>query len=153
MKIRVTDSPDSPSEPPHTAGLQATRNHLPLISRILLSVLFLWSGVGKISRFAATQAYMAAHGMPLTGLFLVAAIVLEIGGGLSVLLGFYARIGAAALALFTLAATVIFHSNLADPMQQIQFTKNLAILGGLFMVVQHGAGNIALRLGQRRHRS
>lgn len=153
MKIRVTDASASPSDSPHATGLHATRNHLPLISRILLSALFLWSGVGKISRFAATQAYMAAHGMPLTGLFLVAAIVLEIGGGLSVLLGFYARVGAAALAFFTLVATFIFHSNLAEPMQQIQFTKNLAVLGGLLMIVQYGSGNIALRFSQRRNRN
>ncbi len=109
-----------------------------------------WSGVGKILHPAETQVYMAAYGMPLTWLFLAAAIVLEIGAGLSLLLGFYARIGAAALAIFTLVTAFIFHTHFADQIQQIQFMKNLSLIGGLLMVVQHGSGNIAVRLSQRR---
>jgi putative oxidoreductase len=151
MKIRIIDSSarSTASEAPHQTGLHATRNHLPLIARILLSALFLWSGISKALHPAETQAYMADHGMLLTGLFLVAAIALEFVAGLSLLLGVYPRIGAAALALFTLVTAFIFHSNFADPMQQIQFMKNLSIIGGLLMVVQYGSGNIALRFNQR----
>ncbi|MBD2461916.1 DoxX family protein [Oscillatoria sp. FACHB-1407] len=125
-------------------GLYATRNHIPLIARILLSALFLVSGINKILNPAATQDYMASAGMPLTGLFLVAAIALELGGGLSVLLGYRARWGAIALIGFTAIATLIFHTNLSDQLQQIMFLKNLAIIGGLLMIVQYGSGTIAL---------
>lgn len=133
-----------------TRGLYATRNTLPLIARILLSALFLWSGVNKILGFAGTQEYMAAYGMPLTGLLLVGAIILELGGGLSVLLGIYPRVGAAALAAFTLIASLIFHTDFSDQMQQIMFMKNLAIIGGLLMIVQYGVGNTRVHVGQRR---
>ncbi len=128
-----------------TAGLYATRNLLPLIARILLVAIFLWSGVNKILHPAETQAYMAAFGMPLTWLFLPAAIALELLGGLSVLLGIYPRLGASALAFFTLIAGFIFHSNFSDPIEQIMFMKNLAMIGGLLLVVQYGVGNTVWR--------
>lgn len=117
---------------------------IPLVARILLAALFLWSGVNKILHPIGTQQYMTANGMFWTGLFLVGAIALELGGGLSLLLGYKARIGAAALIVFLIPATLIFHTNLADQIQQIMFMKNLAILGGLLMVIQSGAGRIAL---------
>lgn len=131
-------------------GPYVTRNYIPLIARILLSAIFLWSGVNKIFDPAGTQAYMSAYGMPLTGLFLVGAIALEILGGLSVLLGIYPRVGAAALAFFTFITGFIFHSDFSDPMQQIMFMKNLTMVGGLLMVVQYGAGNLVWRVGRRR---
>lgn len=145
MKIRVlaTAAP-TPAQPDRT-GLYATRNHIPLIARILLSALFILSGINKILHPAETQQYMAAFGMPLTGLFLPAAIVIELVGGLSVLLGVYARIGAIALIVFTAIATLIFHTNTADQIQQIMLMKNLAIIGGLLLLLQHGPGNITLR--------
>lgn len=141
MRIRVSDIPPSPA----ATGLYATRNHVPLVARILLSGLFLWSGVSKIFNFGGTEGYMQAYGMPLTSLFLIAAIAVELGGGLSLLLGYRARLGAIALIVFTLIATLIFHTDLADPMQQIMLMKNLAIVGGLLMVVQHGPGSTAVR--------
>lgn len=144
MKIRILNSAPVSTQPAVTRGLYATRNYIPLIARILLSALFLISGINKILQPAATQGYMASVGMPLTGLFLVAAIALEIGGGLSVLLGYQARWGAAALILFTVVATLIFHTNLSDQIQQIMFLKNIAIIGGLLMIVQYGSGTIAL---------
>ncbi len=132
-----------------TTGLYATRNILPLIARILLVAIFLWSGVNKILHPAETQAYMAAFGMPLTWFFLPAAIALELLGGLSVLLGIYPRLGASALAFFTLITGFIFHSNFSDPIEQIMFMKNLTMVGGLLMVVQYGVGNTVWRLRGR----
>ncbi|MDX2098247.1 MAG: DoxX family protein [Leptolyngbyaceae cyanobacterium bins.59] len=126
-------------------GLYATRNLLPLIARILLVAIFLWSGANKILHPEETQAYMAAFGMPLTWVFLPAAIALELLGGLSILLGIYPRLGAAALAFFTLITGFIFHSNFADPLEQIMFMKNLAMVGGLLLVVQYGVGNTVWR--------
>lgn len=132
-------------EHPHDTGLHATRNTIPLIARILLSVLFLWSGINKMIHPVDTQAYMTAHGMPLTGLFLVLAIVLEVGGGLSLLLGIKAKLGAIALLVFTFVATIIFHTNWTEQVQQVMFLKNLAIMGGLLMVFQYGVGNVVVR--------
>jgi putative oxidoreductase len=128
-----------------TTGLHVTRNLLPLIARILLVAIFLWSGVNKILHPAETQAYMAAFGMHLTWFFLPAAIALELLGGLSVLLGIYPRLGAAALAFFTLITGFIFHSNFSDQIEQIMFMKNLAMVGGLLLVVQYGVGNTVWR--------
>ncbi len=79
----------------------------------------------------------------LTGLFIVAAIAIELAGGLSVLLGYKTRWGAIALTLFLIPATLIFHTNFADQMQTIHVMKNLAILGGLLMIIQYGAGRIS----------
>lgn len=92
---------------------------------------------------------MAAFRMPLTWLFLPAAIVLELLGALSVLLGIYPRLGAAALAFFTLLTGFIFHSNFSDPLEQIMFMKNLAMTGGLLLVVQYGVGHTIWHLRKR----
>ncbi|MUH00680.1 DoxX family membrane protein [Scytonema sp. UIC 10036] len=117
--------------------------YIPLIARSSLASVFLESGVNKILHPVATQQFMAAHGMPFTGLFLVSAIILELVAGLSVLLGYKARWGAIALIKFLITVTFIFHTNFSDHMQVGQFMKNLAILGGLMMVVQYGAGAVS----------
>src|SRR3989339_161443 len=109
------------------------KNPVPLIARILISAIFLMSGWGKIINPAGTQQYMAAHGMPFAGLLLLGAIILEIGGGLSVLLGYKARWGAIALVVFLIPTTIIFHTKFSEQLQVIMFMKNLAILGGLLM--------------------
>lgn len=150
MKVRILASSSDPNfdvqrRPKNSRGYSNSRNIIPLISRVLLSALFIMSGINKILNPVATQQYMASFGMPLTGLFLVAAIVIELGGGLSVLLGYKARWGAIALVIFMIPATLIFHTNFADQMQTIHFMKNLAILGGLLMIIQYGSGAIALK--------
>lgn len=116
-----------------------------LVSRVLLSAIFLFSGVKKIFAFEATQGYMAAQGMKMTALFLVLAILFEICGGLSVLLGYLPRLGALALILFLAPVTLVFHRNVADPVQAIQLAKNLAIMGGLFAILSVGGGEFSLR--------
>jgi len=119
------------------------KNHIPLIARILLALIFIKSGIGKIMDPTGTQQYMAAYGMPLTGLFLVGAIIFEIFGSLSVLLGYKARLGAIALIIFLVPATLIFHTKLSDPLQMVMFMKNLAMLGGLLMVAYFRPGPIS----------
>ena len=111
---------------------------LNLAARILMSQIFLISGIGKITGYAGTQAYMAKMGVP--GALLPLVIVTELGGGLALLFGFQARWAALALAGFTLLAGLIFHFKPDDQMQMISFLKNLAIAGGLLMFVRHGAG-------------
>jgi putative oxidoreductase len=115
---------------------------LNLAARILMSQIFLISGFGKITGYAGTQAYMAKMGVP--GALLPLVILTELGGGLALLFGFQARWAALALAGFTVLAALIFHLKPGDPMQMINFMKNLAMAGGLLMFVRHGAGAPAI---------
>jgi len=126
------------------------KNLVPLIGRIMIAQIFLMSGFGKIFNFAGTQQYMASHGMPLTALFLLGAMALELGGGLSLLLGYKARWGAIALIIFLVPTTLIFHTAFAERIQQIQFMKNMAIMGGLFMVAYFGSGPLSIDAGTAR---
>jgi putative oxidoreductase len=88
---------------------------------------------------------MQAMGMTwATTLFYLGAIVIEIGGGLSLLLGYWTRAGAIALILFMIPTTLLFHTNFADQNQMIHFLKNLAMFGGLFYVAAYGAGPLSM---------
>lgn len=116
-----------------------------LLSRILLSGIFLSSGLSKVFAFAQTQAYMADKGMHLAGVFLVLAILIEICGGLMVLLGYFPRLGALALALYLIPTTAVFHRDFSAAGQAVQFAKNLAIIGGLLAIVSAGGGGFCLR--------
>jgi putative oxidoreductase len=122
------------------------QKYIPLVARAFLAAIFLYSGFNKIPGFSGTQQYMAASGIPagLTGILLVGAIVCELLGGLSVLLGYKARWGAIALIIFLIPASLIFHTNFAERMQIIQFMKNLGLLGGLLMVYCFGSGPLSL---------
>ncbi len=119
-----------------------------LSARILIGQIFLLSGIFKITGYAATQGYMEAMGIP--GAMLPLVIALEVGSGLAIMLGWKTRWNAAALAVLTLVAAVIFHHNFADQMQQIMFMKNLAITGGLLLLVVHGAEGLSLDNRRRR---
>lgn len=126
------------------ARFYAIDNYLSLLARISLSVIFIWSGINKIMNPVATQENMSAHGMPLTSVFLVGAIALEIFGGISVLLGIKTRWGAAMLIIFLIPATLIFHTDFSTEIEQAMFLKNLAMLGGLLMLIQYGGGDLVL---------
>jgi putative oxidoreductase len=120
-------------------------NALSLVGRLLLASLFLASGYDKIGAFADTAGYIASKGLPMPQLLAAAAIALEVLGGLFLVIGFKARWVAAALAGFTIVATMLFHNYWAMPeaqqfMQKLMFLKNLSITGGLLMVVALGAG-------------
>jgi putative oxidoreductase len=106
-------------------------------ARILMSQIFIVSGIGKIAGYAGTQAYMAKMGVP--GALLPLVILTEVGGGLALLFGFKTRWAALALAGFSLLAALIFHLDFKDQMQMINFMKNLAMAGGLLMFVRYGA--------------
>jgi putative oxidoreductase len=120
------------------------QRYLPLLGRVLLGLIFVMSGVNKVMQFGGTQQYMESFGMPATAILLVGAIVFEIGGGLMVIAGFKARLGALALVLFLIPATLIFHTDFADQNQMIHFMKNLSIMGGLLFVIANGAGAYAV---------
>ena len=108
------------------------------LGRILLALMFVLAGINKISGYAGTQAYMDSMSVP--GALLPLVIVLELVGGLLLMLGWQARLTSFLLAGFTLLATLIFHANIGDQTQFLFFLKNLSITGGLLMVVALGAG-------------
>lgn len=110
--------------------------------RVLLGVLFLLSGIGKLGAYAATGAYMSASGVPSALLPLV--IATEILGGLAIILGWKTRVAGFLLAGFCLLTATIFHHNLADQNQLTHFFKDLAIAGGLLLLVANGAGPVSL---------
>jgi putative oxidoreductase len=113
-----------------------------LAGRILLSIMFLLSGFGKITGYAGTQAYMASQGVP--GALLPVVIAVEVLGAVAIILGWKTRVAAFLLGGFTILSALIFHSNLQDQMQMIMFLKNAAIAGGFLFLVAHGAGALSL---------
>ncbi len=113
-----------------------------LAGRVLLALIFIMSGVSKISSYEATASYMQSHGLP--GLLLPFTIALEVFGGLAIAIGWQTRYAALLLVGLTIAAAVIFHSNFGDQNQIIHFMKNLAITGGLLTLAANGPGRIAL---------
>ena len=123
-----------------TAATQVT-------GRALMSAIFILSGIGKIGAYAATQGYMESKGVP--GVLLPAVILLELGGGLAVLLGWQTRISAFLLAGFCLLSALIFHTNFGDQMQSILFLKNMAMAGGFLFLVAGGAGAWSLDARRR----
>lgn len=122
----------------------AVNHYISFLARIFLSSIFLWSGTNKIIDPLASLAKMTAQGMPFTSVLLVGAIALEILGGLSVLLGIKPRWGAVMLVIFLVPATLIFHTDFSTELEQAMFLKNLAMLGGLLLLIQNGGGNIVL---------
>lgn len=119
------------------------------LARFLVALIFIMSGVGKLFGFTETAAMMEDVGFPAPTFFLVGAILLEIVGGVLLLVGYKARGASLALMVFLVPATLIFHAaHLADPaqaqMQMIQVLKNLAILGALLKFAADGAGAYSL---------
>ena len=128
---------------------EAVKQYGPLVGRILLSLMFIISGWGKITGFAGTAGYMASKGMPFPELLLSVAIAIELGGGLMLLFGWKVRLAALAIFLFIIPATLVFHNFwAADPAQaqgqMIHFMKNLTIMGGMLYVMAFGAGPLSL---------
>lgn len=118
------------------------------IGRLLAAHIFLLAGLQKIGSYSGTQSYMESMGVP--GMLLPLVILLEVGGGLALVLGWQTRWAAAALAGFCVLTAVIFHTNFAEQMQMIMFMKNLAIAGGLLFIAAHGAGAIGLDVRSQR---
>lgn len=102
-----------------------------LLSRIFISFIFIVSAVTKILDPSGTISYMKSYGMPYAGFFMICAIILELAGGLSLLLGFWKRLGSLILLIFLIPTTIIFHTDFSQRLQTIMFLKNLSIIGGL----------------------
>lgn len=122
----------------------AARDFLALAGRVLLAMMFLSYAFGKITNYERSVQYIAAHGIPAAGPVCLAAIALEVLGGLSLVLGFMTRWGAAALAVFIVPATLMFHLGVNE---RVHLLKNIAILGGLLHVLAFGPGQASLDRG------
>ena len=123
----------------------ALQNPLSFVGRLLLSALFLPAGIAKITGFAGTVGYIGSMGLPFPTLGALAAIAVEVLGGLALILGLGTRFAALVLAGFTLVASFIFHAYWAVPadavmVTQLLFMKNIAVAGGLLTVAAWGAG-------------
>ncbi|EOU9578616.1 DoxX family protein [Cronobacter sakazakii] len=113
-----------------------------LVARILMPILFIVSGFGKITGYAGTQQYMEAMGVP--GFILPLVILLEFGGGLAILFGFLTRTTALITAVFTLLTAFLFHSDFAEGVNSIMFMKNFSIAGGYLLLALMGPGAYSL---------
>nr|WP_274600264.1 DoxX family protein [Psychrobacter sp. M9-54-1] len=108
------------------------------IGRLLLSMIFIFSGFTKITGYAATQGYMESMGVP--GMLLPLVIAVELLGGIAILLGFKARLVAILMAGFSIVSALLFHQFWIDESQMNPFMKNIAMAGGFLMIFTHGPG-------------
>ncbi len=127
----------------------STQRYLALVGRILISYIFITSGWGKIFHFVGTAAAMGGKGLPFPEILLVLTILVELGGGLMILLGWHARWAALALFLWLIPVTLVFHRFWGiDPAavqnQHINFIKNVTIMGGMAYVMAFGSGRLSL---------
>jgi putative oxidoreductase len=119
------------------------------LGRIALAALFLWSGYGKLVNIDGTVGFMRAYGMPMPEVLVWIALLVELVGGALIALGYRLRWAALVLIVFTLVASFVFHAYWTLPPgqamgQQVNFMKNIAIIGGLLAVFAHGPGRCAL---------
>ncbi|MBI3067648.1 MAG: DoxX family protein [Betaproteobacteria bacterium] len=131
------------------AACELVKQYGPLIGRVLLALIFVYSGFGKITGFAGVAGYMAAKGIPLAEVALVLTIIIEVGGGLMLILGWKARWAALAIFLWLIPVTLVFHNFWAVDAAQYQgqfnhFMKNVAIMGGMLYVMAFDAGPLSL---------
>lgn len=123
----------------------------PILGRMLFAALFIPAGVNKIIGFSSVAGYMASKGLPMVDVLLVLTIIIELGGGLMILLGWHARLAALTIALFLIPVTVVFHGywNIEDAQQMMNeqriFMKNMAIIGGLLCMTGLGSGKFSLK--------
>jgi putative oxidoreductase len=133
---------------------EAVKHLGPFAGRILLALIFVLSGFGKITGFEGTVGYIASEGLPLPQLAAIGALLVELVGGILLIVGWQTRWAATAILLFLIPTTLIFHPFWAveaaqQQMQQINFMKNLAIMGGMLYVMAFGAGPMSIDNRQR----
>ncbi len=113
-----------------------------LAGRVMIALIFVLSGLSKISAIEGTQGYMESMGLP--GILIYPTILFEVAAGFAIIAGFQTRLVALALAGFTLLSAFIFHNQLGDQMQFIMFMKNVAMAGGLLFLARFGAGELSI---------
>ena len=117
-------------------------NILDLVARVFISLIFLLSGINKIGNYEGTVGWMESLGMP--GIFLIPAIILEIGAPILIIVGYKVKISAALLSVFCVVTAIIFHSDFNDQMQFISFMKNIGLAGGFLFIVVNGTKDFSL---------
>ncbi len=118
---------------------QLAKQFGPLVGRTLLALIFVMAGFNKITGFAGTAGYIASKGLPMAEVLTVLTIITELGGGLLIIIGWQARWAAAAIFLFLIPVSFIFHPFWVQA-ELISFMKNTAIMGGMLMIVAYGSG-------------
>lgn len=140
------------STPVSTAGSGSASNASAAIlaGRVLLSILFIIAGYSKLTAISGTAGWFASIGIPMPTAAAVIAGLVELLGGLAILVGFKTRIAAIVLALFVLGATAIAHLDFSQAGNALMLQKNLAITGGLLLLAVLGAGSLSIdgRRGQ-----
>jgi len=124
---------------PATAG---SKDWTALVGRMGLALIFVLSGLTKLTSMEGTMGYIGSVGLPFPAVAFAAAVVIEIAGGIALVVGFRLRAVATLLAVFSLITAFAFHANLADQNQFIHFLKNIAMAGGLLQVVAFGGGHL-----------
>lgn len=122
---------------------------IPLVGRLMITYIFVTSGIGKVFSWSDNVKYMSTRHLPMIPVLLAIAAVVELGGSICLITGYQARIAAFVMFLYTTAVTVIFHNYWAATgmmagMQETHFRKNLAIMGGLLVLTYSGLGKWAL---------
>jgi putative oxidoreductase len=125
------------------------KSYVAVVGRVLLALMFIASGFAKLTGVQGTAGYIASVGLPMPVLMAVLAGLLELVGGLALVAGYQVRWAGLALALFTLAASVLFHAYWSAPtdqqfVTQLLFMKNISVAGGLFLISALGAGPLSL---------
>jgi putative oxidoreductase len=123
----------------------SSNSFTPLAGRILMSVMFLISGFFKIGGYSQMVAYSASKGLPMASVAIACAAVVELAGGLAILVGFQTKIAAWLLFLYLIPVTFLFHNFWAmqgaeQQQNMINFLKNVSIMGGLVILATYGAG-------------
>lgn len=125
-----------------TLIMKKTENITLLLARILMTILFITAGWGKLMAYSVTQQNMQHMG--IAGIFLPLVILLELGGGIAILLGFLTRFTAWFIAGFSLLTAILIHSHFAEGVNQIMFMKNISIAGGFLLLAITGPGALSI---------
>ena len=124
--------------------MENAKTYLVPLGRLLMSSLFVWAGFGKLMNPSGTAQYFASYHLPAPDVLVWIVIIIELIGGLMILVGFQTRWVASVLALFCLATGFGIHLPVGDLPNMINFYKNLTMAGGFLYVVAYGAGPVSV---------
>ena len=127
-----------------TLTLSKQSSYIAASGRLLMALIFLISGAGKIAAPGMTLGYIASAGLPLPLIAYLVAVGIELGGGILLVVGYQTRIVASVMTIFAIVTALSFHHDFADQNQMIHFLKNVAMAGGLLQIVAFGAGAFSI---------
>lgn len=118
--------------------------YLPLAARICLCLIFFKAGISHALGFSNTAQMMSNNGLPIANVLLFFTVIFQLLGAISLLLGYQVKIGSILLIIFLIPATLVFHNPLVNSAEINSFLQNIALIGGLLMVIYSGAGALSL---------